>query len=226
MKRIIFIFFIAIGMLSLFSLSNLDKQSMSIEFNEFIDSRDNHSFQTVKIGNQTWFAENFAYLPYICPPDSANYGVWVYNYNGQSISDAKNTLEYREFGALYNWQSAKELAPDGWHLPTDEEWKELEKYLGIDEDDIKQKTWRGTNNEANLLKVSGYTGFNIVFGGWMTDYGKFNFKNQHANFWCDTEFDNERAYERLIGLTNGKIGWDKGNKGCGFSVRYVNDVEN
>jgi hypothetical protein len=49
------------------------------------------------------------------------------------------------------------------------------------------------------------------------------FIGQHANFWCSTEFDEGRAYETLLGLNNGKIGRDKGNKGCGFSVRYIKD---
>lgn len=57
----------------------------------------------------------------------------------------------------------------------------------------------------------------------MTDYGKFNFINEHANFWCSTEFDQERGYERLVGVNNGKIGRAAGNKGCGFSVRYIKD---
>jgi uncharacterized protein (TIGR02145 family) len=195
----------------------------SINFGEFIDSRDNHKYKTVRIGEQEWLAENFAYLPYICPSDAANCGVWVYNYSGTNVSEAKETLEYKKFGGLYSWESAKELAPDGWHLPSDEEWKELERHLGIETSDIDNKTWRGPNNEANRLKGKGDTGLNVIFGGWMTDYGKFNFIEEHANFWCSTEVDSERGFERLIGANNGKIGRDAGNKGCGFSVRYIKD---
>lgn len=62
-----------------------------------------------------------------------------------------------------------------------------------------------------------------ISGGWMIDYGKLSFIEEHANFWCSTEFDKERGYERLLGVNNGKIGRDKGNKGCGFSVRYIKD---
>lgn len=195
----------------------------TIKFGEFIDSRDNHKYTTVKIGGQEWLAENFAYLPYICPSDSADCGVWVYNFKGVNVSEAKETLEYKEFGALYSWESAKDLAPEGWHLPSDEEWKELERHLGIDSSDVDEKTWRGARNEANRLKVQGDTGFNVLFGGWMTDYGKFNFIEEHANFWCSTEVDSERGFERLIGVNNGKIGRAAGNKGCGFSVRYIKD---
>jgi len=200
-----------------------DSGNSDIKFGEFIDFRDNHKYKTITIGEQEWLAENFAYLPYVCPSDSANCGVWVYNYSGTNVSIAKETKEYKKFGGLYSWETAKELAPDGWHLPSDEEWKELERHLGIETSDIDNKTWRGASHEANRLKEKGDTGLNVIFGGWMTDFGKFNFIEEHANFWCSTEVDNERGVERLIGVNNGKIGRAAGNKGCGFSVRYIKD---
>jgi uncharacterized protein (TIGR02145 family) len=205
-----------------FSLQQQDKHS-DIEYGEFTDQRDNRTYKTVKIGDQVWLAENFAYVPYVCQPDSFDCGVWVYNYDGNDVSAAKETPEYQKYGALYSWSAARDLAPEGWHLPSDEEWKELEEHIGIDPLDIENKEWRGDNNEANKLKVDGETGLDVLFGGWMTDYGKFNFINEHANFWCSTEFDQERGYERLVGVNNGKIGRAAGNKGCGFSVRYIKD---
>lgn len=194
-----------------------------VSFGEFTDSRDNQRYKTVKIGEQEWLAENFAYLPYVCPADSANCGVWVYNYSGTDISEAKETREYKKYGGLYSWEAAIELAPEGWHLPCDEEWKGLERQLGIADSAIEHATWRGANNEADRLKEGGNTGFNAVFGGWMTDYGKFNFIGEHANFWSASEVDQKRGVERLLGVRNGRIGRDAGNKGCGFSVRYIKD---
>lgn len=198
-------------------------QNSTIEYGEFTDPRDKQTYKTVKVGDQVWLAENFAYLPYVCQPDSFKCGIWVYNYTGNDTSAAKRTAEYKNYGALYSWSIAREIAPKGWHLPSDDEWKELERTIGIAPSGIETKEWRGKNNETNKLKVKGETGLDITFGGWMTDYGKFNFINEHANFWCSTEFDKERGYERLIGVNNGKIGRAAGNKGCGFSVRYIKD---
>ena len=198
--------------------SNLD-----FEYGQFIDTRDNHVYKTSKIGNQVWLAENLAYLPFICKPDSANCGVWIYDFNGSDIVEAKKSTEYKTYGALYSWEMAIKLAPKGWHLPSDKEWETLEKYIGISESEINGGIWRGDSNKVSRLKTGGDIELNVVFGGWMTDFGKSNFIGQHANFWCSTEFDEGRAYERLLGLNNGKIGRDKGNKGCGFSVRYVKD---
>ncbi|SMG46880.1 major paralogous domain-containing protein [Marivirga sericea] len=211
----------SVGIIFFSSAWHSDKRNLKIHFGVYTDPRDNHRYQTVKIGEQEWMAENFAYLPYVCPVDSVECGVWVYNYSGTDISDAKETLEYKKFGGLYSWKSALELAPEGWHLPSDKEWKELERHLGIADSDIDSKTWRGKSNEANRLKEKGDTGLKVTFGGWKTDYGKFNFIEEHANFWCSTEVDKGRGFERLIGVNNGKIGKAAGNKGCGFSVRYI-----
>ncbi|WP_109434549.1 FISUMP domain-containing protein [Aquimarina sp. AU119] len=194
------------------------KPSTDISNNTFIDERDGKLYKTVKIGDQIWFAENFAYLPKI---DTIN--ISVYEYKGNSIEEAKLTMAYKTYGALYSWSYAKKLAPKGWRLPTDSDWLKLEKEIGLDKETINTIGWRGTNNEVNHLKKDGKSGFNISYGGWKTDYGKFNFQGEHANYWCADSFDDIRAYERLIGIKNNKIGREYGNKGCGFSVRYVKD---
>lgn len=216
-KSIFFFFTLALIGISFQSQA----QHIDTNYGEFVDPRDNQMYKTVKIGEQVWFAENFAYMPYVCSPDSSNCGIWVYSYYGNNVSEAKETPEYEKYGALYSWSEARDLAPEGWHLPSDEEWKELEKHLGISSYDIENKEWRGENNEADQLKTGGETGLGILFGGWMTDYGEFRFIKEHANFWCSTEFDDNRGFERLVGVNNGKIGRAAGNKGCGFSVRYI-----
>lgn len=184
----------------------------------FTDARDGKEYKTVRIGHQIWFAENFAYLPVL---DSAN--VSVFNFKGNSIANAKSTNSYQHYGALYSWEAAKKLAPEGWRLPTDADWQQLEKHLGMSIKEANTIGWRG-KAEANTLKLNGESGFNVVFGGWKTDYGEYKFQEQHCNFWCADSFDNNRAFERLIGVKNTKIGREYGNKGCGFSVRYVRDL--
>lgn len=127
-------------------------QYSDMEYGEFTDQRDNRTYKTVKIEDQVWLAENFAYVPYVCQPDSFNCGIWIYNYTGYDVSAAQETPEYKKYGALYSWSAAKDLAPAGWHLPSDQEWKKLEENLGIDPLDIENKEWRGENDEANKLK--------------------------------------------------------------------------
>ena len=118
--------------------------------NTFIDPRDGHKYKWVKIGNQIWMAENLAYMPHINPPKKQEYGIWVYDYNGHNVAEAKSTENYHKYGCLYDWPTAMALEPEylekpwdgdpenhqglcppGWHLPTDEEWMELEMALGM-----------------------------------------------------------------------------------------------
>lgn len=186
----------------------------------FVDPRDNREYKILRIGLQIWFAENFAYLPQI---DTIN--VSVYGYKGNSLKEAKSTSSYKKFGALYSWEFAKLLAPDGWRLPSDADWQQLEVEMGIPRESVNTIGWRGSNNEAEKLKQNGTAGFNILFGGWRSDNGEYKFQGQHANFWCYDSYDQERAVERLFGKNNQKIGRDYGNKGCGFSVRYVKDTD-
>ena len=100
----------------------------------FTDLRDGHSYQWVQIGDQIWMAENLAYLPYVSssPGNPSGYFVNGYTGYGSSIVEAKQTLNYQKYGVLYGHESAKAACPPGWHLSTDEEWKALEIYLGMD----------------------------------------------------------------------------------------------
>src|SRR6201996_9126785 len=95
----------------------------------FVDSRDHKTYKTVKIGSQVWFAENFAYLPMV---DTVN--VSVYGYKGNSVKEVKKLESYQKYGALYSWEFARKLAPKGWRLPTDADWQQLERQLGINEE--------------------------------------------------------------------------------------------
>ena len=51
-------------------------------------------------------------------------------------------------GRLYNWyvvDNSRGLASNGWHVPTDEEWKELEVLLGMSQSKVDKMGWRGTD---------------------------------------------------------------------------------
>jgi uncharacterized protein (TIGR02145 family) len=130
--------------------------------NTFIDPRDGHKYRWVKIGSQIWMAENLAYMPHVNPPKKQEDGIWVYDYDGEDVAEAKATENYQKYGCLYDWAMAMNIdtkyleqpwngnsemhqgiCPPGWHLPTDGEWKTLEKSLGMTdsladvEDDVR-----------------------------------------------------------------------------------------
>ena len=98
----------------------------------FTDSRDNKTYKTVKIGDQTWMAENLAYLPSVSPSSNGSYTdpyYYVYEHQGIDVNTAKATNNYRTYGVLYNWNAALSACPSGWHLPDITEWTKLKEYL-------------------------------------------------------------------------------------------------
>jgi uncharacterized protein (TIGR02145 family) len=100
--------------------------------NCFTDSRDGHIYKTVTIGDQTWMAENLAYLPKVnllSEISESKPRQYVYDYNGTSVTEAQSSDNYKKYGVLYNWSAAIKACPEGWHLPGDKEWTKLENNL-------------------------------------------------------------------------------------------------
>jgi hypothetical protein len=105
---------------------------------QLYDRRDGKYYRTVKIGNQVWMAENLAF----------NYGsgCWAYDNNLSNVT---------KYGYLYNWETAKNACPAGWHLPSKSEFETLLNNVG------------GAGSAAyNSLKQGGNSGFSAPFGGW------------------------------------------------------------
>jgi uncharacterized protein (TIGR02145 family) len=126
---------------------------------------DGNVYQTVVIGNQEWMAENLKVTHYRngdSIPNVTNNATWggltagaYCNYN----NDANNGETY---GGLYNWYAVndpREIAPLGWDVPSDAEWKQLEMYLGMSQVAADQTGWRGTD-EGGKLKEIGTTHWN------------------------------------------------------------------
>ncbi|NLD51189.1 MAG: hypothetical protein GX660_28980, partial [Clostridiaceae bacterium] len=111
------------------------------ETGSFTDLRDGKIYKTVKIGNQWIMAENFAYKP-----DQGNY--WAYN------NDTNNIAIY---GYLYDFETAKKIAPEGWHLPSKEEWITFRKLLGG-----KRAVWKYIQIVYKPMIQGGSSGFNAL----------------------------------------------------------------
>ncbi|WP_321347139.1 FISUMP domain-containing protein [uncultured Draconibacterium sp.] len=182
-------------------LWSCDDEPFDADSGTFVDSRDNHEYQWVKIGEQIWMAENLAYIPYVCAPDS-QCGIWVYGYEGEGSGSYGSNLSI--YGCLYDWETAMEVCPEGWHLPSDEEWMELERFLGIDEDLLRENVPRGEDvNAGGKLGVgssvwseqsenyTNETGFSVLPGGMRMSDGRYRSLGDVALFWTSSDGRND-----------------------------------
>ena len=201
----------------------------------FIDPRDNREYQWIKIGNQTWMAENLAYLPEIGKynPDSLNLpDYYVYGYYGNNTSEAKLTENYLRYGVLYNFFAAQTACPPGWHLPTDEEWKKLERALGmsVSHTDKIDPFIRGTDQGSQLKSATGWekegngtnsSGFSALPGGFRFGNGNFWFQGSFGYWWSSSDGSSETVWARSLNCGSQTIGRNNNLKQNGFCIRCV-----
>jgi uncharacterized protein (TIGR02145 family) len=103
----------------------------------------------------------------------AGIGSWIYNEN----SDLAVT-----YGRLYIWETACEVCPDGWRLPSDEEWTELTAYLGGDEVAGGKLKETGASHWEENEGATNESGFLALPGGGRFNYGDFDGIGITANF--------------------------------------------
>ena len=157
---------------------------------------DNYAYSTVQIGEQCWFAENCRYLPSVSSYQTGSLNepvYYVYDYTGYDVNEAKLSDNYETYGVLYNWPAviSDGICPSGWHIPSDEEWMNLEISLGMSEDEVNNYGWRGTGQGYQMKSASGWTGsnssgFNGVPGGYKSSNG---FQNDGTSgvWWAPAE---------------------------------------
>ena len=207
--------------------------------NSFTDSRDGKQYDWIKIGTQIWMAENLAYLPSVNSfqeESGTEPRYYVYDYNETSLNDAKASDNYNKYGVLYNWPAASAACPAGWHLPSDEEWKVLEMYLGMSREEADKAGFRGTDEGSQLagnssLWDSGNLKNNTAFGtsGFTALPGGFYYSGSTSGLgrygkWWSNYISSTRALDRSLYYTGALVGrGDASLKEYGYSIRCIKD---
>jgi uncharacterized protein (TIGR02145 family) len=214
------------------------KVLITISSPDLTDSRDSKVYKTVKIGNQTWMAENLAYLPAVFPYYDSSESLlryYVNSYDGYVVDQAMANPNYSIYGVLYNWPAALAACPSGWHLPTDAEWTTLTDYLtnngygyggsGIDIGKSMASTsgWEpsptagtvGNNQGSN--NSSGFTALScgIRYSGGYSGPGSYSY------FWSATGVDPSSAVSRVLEFGANGLNQPEPNRAYGFSVRCL-----
>ena len=97
--------------------------------NTFTDPRDGKKYKSVKIGSQTWMAQNLDY--------HGEDGFLGLCYGDQPRNKIKMPENCQKYGRLYDWNEAKKACPKGWHLPSHEEWTKLMEFLASNKKDVR-----------------------------------------------------------------------------------------
>jgi uncharacterized protein (TIGR02145 family) len=203
--------------------------------------------EEIQIGNQVWMCKNL--------------DVDTYR-NGEPIRHAETNAEWEDaynkhegawcyydndsangeiYGKLYNWYAVNDprgLALEGWHVPTDEEWKELEMCLGMSQSEADGVNWRGTDEGSKLAGRAdlwadgalnshanfGTSGFSALPGGMRGDDGAFGNIGLFGNWWSASEYKASYSWIRSM-FYNSSILYRTGygSKEDGLSVRCVRD---
>lgn len=242
-NRLYSIKIIALGLFTAITVISCDKEEdkkkIIVEKGTVTDV-DGNVYETVKIGNQWWMAENL---------NVTHYNDSTPIFNADAISKwVLDSSSYRAFnttglapGLLYNWNAvndSRKIAPKGWHIPTDAEWKELEVTVGMSQSDAEKTSWRGTD-EANKLRKEGYSewtefetiwsnndyGFSATAGSCVVyngDLGEPGLK--HTGFWWTRTLNPEnKPWYRYMDYKKSNIFRYYDEKSYGFSVRCVMD---
>ncbi len=188
----------------------------------FADPRDGKIYKTVKIGTQTWMAENLAF--------KAVNGCLAYDTKEGNVTT---------YGYLYNWETAKNACPSGWHLPSDDEWLALASYFGDKELAIsraKSNAGYSSYNITNKLKSpilwepsdtasTNETSFTALPGGHHSVKNGFENIGYYGEWWSSTAYSGSwgidaswsismfHSESRVLRVTN--------SKDMGLSVRCI-----
>ena len=203
---------------------------------ETVTDIDGNVYKTVTIGTQTWMAENLRTTKYR---------------NGEAIPNVKDATEWKNlktaafcdygntgskdsiavFGLLYNWYAASDsrnIAPEGWHIPSDAEWSTLTTLLvdslaggKLKEADIIH--W--TNATGINAGATNETGFTAIPAGNRSYESAATFASLNYNgfWWSSTEFSATDAWFRVITSGYKSVGRKSHKKFDGFSLRCVKD---
>jgi uncharacterized protein (TIGR02145 family) len=190
-------------------------------FGTLTDNRDGQTYKTVKIGTQTWMAQNINY--------QTKSGSWCY----------KNSASYcKKYGRLYDWKTAKTVCPKGWKLPSREDWDSLGQAVGGEKVPFgdgridwggtgkKLKSKSGWNNKKDGSNGNGTDdfGFSALPGGRRNYGGDFNGAGNDGRWWTATKGSSDNAYYRYMLYNDDGAGEDNNFKSFGFSVRCVADT--
>lgn len=212
------------------SASDINQALYQLE--ETIQDAEGNVYRTVKIGDQIWLAEGLRSTKFQ-DGSAVRSGVIPKD-------DEENLLKY---GRLYNWHDVSDernICPVGWHVATDDDWKQLERTIGMSEEELHQEGWRGGDQNLGIQlkeaqdnglfkkfdpsKVNKYNFFARPAG--VKLHGFYMTQGAYTEFWTASSATDKDAIIRTLAYSwwnphKGEIRRATSSKDYMFSVRCV-----
>jgi uncharacterized protein (TIGR02145 family) len=210
-----------------------------ITYGTMTDTRDKKVYKTIKIGDQTWMAENLNYADSVTTKSLQNRS-WCYNNVAANCAVA---------GRLYTWGAAIDsvklatdadnpqdcgygmtctlpakvqgICPEGWHLPTNAEWETL--FTEVGGSSTAGKIFKSQTGWCNNGNGTDGVGFSALPVGYRHNKGWFYYDCNDAYFWSATELDAINAYRMDLTYHYEFAHLYYSLKNVGFSVRCLQD---
>ena len=197
---------------------------------------DGNVYNTVQIGDQWWMAENLKVTHYRNGdpiPNVTDATEWINLKSGACCNYENNEANVAIYGRLYNWYAVNEdrnIAPEGWHTPSHEEWQKLVDYLGGDAIAGGKMKTTGTIEEGTGLwhspnaGASNESGFSALPGQYRSrSTGAFTPLGFGAFFWSSTAGVDSMALYHYFSSSGSGAYFTMTNYPTGFSVRCIKD---
>lgn len=171
--------------------------------NIVVDRRDNSEYTSIRFNGEEWTAQNLMYID----NEIYNSGAWVWGDKNHGLEAAKNRLLNGK-GVLYDWECSKKYCPEGWSLPSKDDWDKLIEHYS-----------------DNSSGSPDFYGFNLAFDGRARTMGKFCLFDGDT-FWTKDSCSNDpnKAISVAIRISSeGDIicSYEDAEPGNGYYVRCI-----
>lgn len=204
----------------------VEKNTKAFKYGSFTDARDGETYRTVKIGGQTWMAENLRFK---------TEGAFAPNDEESNV---------KQFGRLYTWTTALDIpaeyteestgndselhskikdkdfqgiAPEGWHIPSNQEWEQLLANIDPKSDGSEFRSacsWQKPGKDT--------FGFFALPAGYRFNNGTFHHFGRRARFWSKDEYGKANAFR--LSITNNSIDIEGVYRSDAVSIRCVKNA--
>lgn len=231
-----------------FSLILDNPPSIDTTKTDFVQDIDGNYYKIIQIGEQWWFTQNLKVTSYINGdqiPEVLDPEAWHSLKDGARSKYPTSDSTNIEDGLLYNWFAvvdSRGICPTDWRVPTDDDWTDLERFLGMSEEEVVRTAGRGSDeNIGGMLKdtsVSSWSypnigatnssGFSATASGMRLYSGKYNGKGRSGFWWSSTlrntaNLTPNRVWMRFLSHHAGYISRVSTFKQNGLSIRCMRD---